>query len=175
MSIDSIVDEVLSKEGGYQNHKADARGNTNSLGVSVGTNHGISAPVWEKVIGRPPTVADMKNITKDQARAVYRRDYVDAVTKRYGIKEDNPIFEQVVDMTVNHSPQAVTSMLQRAYGSKVDGQPGPNTRAAIAAGGDRGNALVDERSKYYEQLIRGNPDLGKYRNGWHNRAESFRR
>lgn len=172
--VDRIIDGILKAEGGYQNHKEDARGNTNSKGQLVGTNFGISAPVWEKIIGRPPTVKDMKGITEEQARDVYKRDYADAVKSRYGIDESNPIYPQVVDMTVNHSPSAVTAMIQRAYGSKVDGISGKDTRARIAAGGDRNSALVDERKKYYEQLMKSDPDKEKYRNGWMSRAEHFR-
>jgi len=172
--VEEIINEVLKSEGGYQNDEADSRGNTNSAGVRVGTNFGISAPVWEKVIGRPPTVADMQGITKDQAREVYRRHYSSEVVNKYGLQEDNPIYPQVVDMYVNHSPPAVTSMLQRVYGATADGHTGPKTRAAIAAGGDRNNALVDERKKYYESLMQRDPKLEKYRNGWMDRAEGFR-
>ena len=49
---------VLRLEGGYQNNPAD-KGNYNSLGDLVGTKYGISAPVLEQWIGRPPTKMDM--------------------------------------------------------------------------------------------------------------------
>ena len=64
---------ILQKiEGGYQNLAGDD-GNYNSLGIRVGTNFGISARFYEDIIGRPPTVADMKAITKDKAKVLYKK------------------------------------------------------------------------------------------------------
>jgi len=57
-----FLPELLKTEGGYQNKLSDRKGNTNSLGQMVGTKYGISAPVYEAYIKRPPTVADMKNL-----------------------------------------------------------------------------------------------------------------
>lgn len=171
---DKILSAILRHEGGYQNHKADKKGNTNSLGVSVGTNYGISAPVYEKWLGRPPTEQDMRDMPKEVAKEIYRAQYITPVTTQFGIPEDHPAYDQVVDMHVNHSPKAVAAMLQRASGAKVDGVIGPNSRAAIANTKDLNNLLVEQRKAYYEQLMSQNTDLEKYRNGWMKRAESFR-
>ena len=170
---DKIVADILKAEGGYQNDAADKRGNTNSQGISVGTNLGISAPVWEEKLGRPPTVADMKAITKEQAKQFYEDKYINNIEEDYGIGPDHPAFEQVVDMGVNHSPKAVAAILQRAVGAKVDGEIGPKTKAKIKSAGAINNKLVDERKKYYEQIMKSNPDFEKYRNGWMKRADKF--
>ena len=171
---DQIIEHILKMEGGYQNKKSDVKGNTNSKGVMVGTNFGISAPVYEKIIGRPPTAQDMKSITKEEAAKIYRQQYIEPVSKRYGIPRDHPAYQQVVDMNVNHSPEGVKSMLQRAVGTKVDGIVGPKTRAAISATPDLNNRLVEERKKYYQMLMKNDPALEPNRKGWMNRAEQFR-
>uniref|UniRef100_UPI001F2088F0 glycosyl hydrolase 108 family protein n=1 Tax=Tenacibaculum piscium TaxID=1458515 RepID=UPI001F2088F0 len=53
--------KIQRAEGGYQILKTDS-GNYNSLKQLVGTNFGVSAKVYERNIGRPPSIADMKNI-----------------------------------------------------------------------------------------------------------------
>ena len=98
---DEIIDIILKHEGGFQMMPEDA-GNYNSEGDLVGTNFGISAPVYEKYIGKVPSVSDMENITEEEARDIYKKDYITPVTKNLGIPEESPAFEQVVDMVVNH-------------------------------------------------------------------------
>jgi len=171
-----ILSNIIKHEGGYQNHKEDKKGNTNSKGERVGTNWGISAPVYEQYIGKPPTVEDMKNMPKEHALEIYRKKYIEPVEKVYGFSPDHPAYKQVVDMGVNHSPQAVASMIQRATGAKVDGIAGPLTRASVGKIDPEvlNDLLVDKRRDYYEQLMRSNPDFEKYRKGWLKRAESFR-
>jgi len=66
-----FMPSLKKAEGGYQNDKAD-NGNKNSLGQIVGTNRGISARTYEGIIGRPPTVEDMKAITPKIARKYTR-------------------------------------------------------------------------------------------------------
>lgn len=57
-------------EGAFQINRNDP-GNYNSEKQLVGTNYGISARFYEGIIGRPPTEADMRAITKDQAQKIF--------------------------------------------------------------------------------------------------------
>lgn len=72
-----IVDKTFKFEGGYQAFPKDSA-NYTSKGDLVGTNNGISAQAYETYLKRVPTVADMKAITKDIARDVYKKGYWDA-------------------------------------------------------------------------------------------------
>ncbi len=70
----SIVKHVLKVEAGYQALPSDT-GNYNSKKELVGTNRGISAPVYEQWIKRPPTASDMKAITEPIALAIYKKNF----------------------------------------------------------------------------------------------------
>jgi len=177
-TIEKVLDGILVKEGGFQISSKD-RGNYNSKGQLVGTNLGISAPVYEKYIGRVPSVYDMKNITEEEARDIYRKNYITPVTKNLGISEDSPVFEQVVDMVVNHGYGNTVPIVQRALGGiKVDGISGKMTRAAISKAIKNdpvgfNNRLVNKRVDFYKAIVKSTPDKQKFIRGWLNRATSF--
>lgn len=71
-----IVDKTLEFEGGYQNFPNDSANYTRDKTL-VGTNRGISAIAYEQYLGRKPTIADMKAITPQIARAVYKKLFWD--------------------------------------------------------------------------------------------------
>lgn len=121
-------------EGGYQNFSGD-NGNYNSLGQRVGTNFGISARFYEGIIGRPPTVADMKAITKLKAEQLYKKYFWDAV---YGDSlKSQSIANLITDHSVNAGEGSIGAIVQRIlrndFGKdlKVDGDIGPKTAALI--------------------------------------------
>jgi lysozyme family protein len=177
-NIEKVIDGILVKEGGFQISPKD-KGNYNSKGELVGTNFGISAPVYEEYIGRVPSVYDMKNITVEKAKDIYRKNYITPVTKNLGIAEDSPVFEQVVDMVVNHGYKNTVPIIQRALdGIKVDGMSGKRTRGAISKAIKNdpvgfNNMLVNKRIDFYKDIVKRIPDQQKFISGWINRAISF--
>jgi lysozyme family protein len=64
------IPEILHQEGGYSNNKKDSGGATN-LGVTQG-----ELAVWCKRTGR--TVFDVRNLTLELAKEIYRADYWNA-------------------------------------------------------------------------------------------------
>ena len=64
--IDTILDEIIRREGGYVNHPADRGGPTN-FGITAQT-----LGSWRK-LGRPATTAEVRALTEAEARAVYRQ------------------------------------------------------------------------------------------------------
>lgn len=98
-------------EGGYQKISSDP-GNFNSLGELVGTNYGISARFYERVIGRPPSEADMKDISKSEAESIYKKHFWEA----YDLDEikSQIIANQVFDMFVNHAPDTAYNIIRNA-------------------------------------------------------------
>lgn len=77
-TFDSIISKTFKFEGGYQAFANDTA-NYNSLGQLIGTNHGISAIAYEQYLRRPPSVADVKAITTEIAKAVYKKLFWDKV------------------------------------------------------------------------------------------------
>lgn len=162
---------VADAEGGYQNHHLD-RGNYNSLNQLVGTNYGIAAPTYESWIGRPPTTADMRAITPEIARQIFKVNYWDRIL-------GDQIQSQAVaniwfDGQVNHG-RTGTKIMQRVVGVPDDGQAGPITLAAVNAANPE--QLVydyrEARRAFYYQLVQNNPSFSAFLQGWLNRLATF--
>lgn len=130
-TIDSIIEDVLRTEGGYVNDARDAGGETN-FGITIATarQNGYTGP--------------MRNMPRDFAKEVYRRQYVVApgFDKIAGISM--PIAAELVDTGVNMGQKVAATFLQRALNGlnsqgrdyadiAVDGMAGAGTRAALQA------------------------------------------
>jgi lysozyme family protein len=148
MNFDQAFYRLISSEGGYVNNPADPGGET-KFGISK----------------RSYPLVDIANLTRDQAREIYRRDFWD----RGRMDEYDPaIAFQVLDAAVNHGIETAVRMLQRAAGVADDGHIGPVTVAAI-----KGKSVTDmlmlfiaQRIKFWTRLSTW-PQFGK---GWANRA-----
>jgi lysozyme family protein len=131
MTIETFIENVIGKEGGYSNHPNDTGG---------ATRWGIT----EAVARANGYHGDMRTLPRDAAKEIYRNQYVvkPGFAKIAEISE--LIAEELVDTGVNMGPAVPAMMLQRAlnalnnegrdYGDiAVDGQAGPGTRAALRA------------------------------------------
>lgn len=172
---DKALNTILKHEGGYQNNKADAA-NKNSKGQWVGTNKGITPQAYEEFYGEVPTQRDMMKLSKDKAKAIYTENYIRPVVDNLGIKPTSPLFNQVLDITVNHGYSGAVALIQRAAGTQVDGKSGPATTEAINSLSPEvlNNRLVEARKVEYERQIRSQPEKSAFAKGWDKRAESFR-
>lgn len=113
MTFDDAFDRVIGHEGGYVNNPADPGGET---------KFGISKRAYPKV--------DIKNMTLEGAKDIYRRDYwLAAQCDQY----DGAIGFQLFDMAVNSGLSAAAKTLQKAVGVAADGIIGAKTLAAIKA------------------------------------------
>lgn len=154
------IETVLRHEGGYVKDPNDPGGET---------NWGISKRSYPHL--------DIARLTRDDAIAIYRRDWWD----RYGYHRIKSIdvATKVMDLAVNMGAPAAHGCLQRALHAcgqrhvAIDGQIGPQTitacnqvkpRVALLA------ALRAEAAAHYRGLIERRPDLARYERGWLNRA-----
>ncbi|CAL2104629.1 glycoside hydrolase family 108 protein [Tenacibaculum sp. 190130A14a] len=144
-------------EGGYQNLKND-KGNYNSNGERVGTNHGVSAKFYERVIGFPPSVEDMKNITKAESHLLFKNEFWDKM--RADEIHNQGIAEVIVDHAINANPRVTGKIVQRTlnkhFGKSlaVDGVVGNQTLAAINTVNPTlfFEKIADARIAYYKSL-----------------------
>lgn len=84
---DTIQSLVFSDEGGYSNHPND-RGGRTQMGITIATFKRFA----ESDLGIKPTIKNLKNLTKEQARFIYK--------KRFW----NPLrVDEVVSMSVAHT------------------------------------------------------------------------
>lgn len=115
MDFDTAFNTLLGHEGGYSNHPEDPGGET-MWGVTkvVAQAHGY--------------YGEMRNLTQDIAKDIYRRAYWDKVQA-----ENLPpsIRYAVFDAAVNSGPGQAVRWLQQAVGATPDGVLGPKTLAAL--------------------------------------------
>ena len=153
-SFDRIIPRILMHEGGYSNDGLDAGGET---------NYGIAK--------RSHPEEDIKGMTKDRAKQIYRRDYW------LPIKGDDIQFDQtaylIFDMAVNAGPRTAVKMAQRVVGVTDDGAIGPKTLAALnkKSPGEFAGGYVKERQAYYRGIVNRKPEQAKFLAGWLRRAE----
>ncbi len=134
-SFENYKSTAQSLEGGYQKLENDRNGNYNSLDQLVGTNYGISAPIYEKWIGYPPSEQDMRNITKSLATKIFRDWYWDVI--RASEIQSQAVAETLVDHGINAGPPTAVKIMQEILNRffdknlRVDGGAGPLTLQAI--------------------------------------------
>jgi lysozyme family protein len=109
---------LLEHEGGFVDHPDDPGG---------ATNRGITQATLGRARGAPATEEDVRLLQADEAAAIYRRHYWDAVRA-----DDLPpgIDLAVFDCAVNAGPGRAVRLLQRVLGVPADGIVGPVTLAA---------------------------------------------
>jgi lysozyme family protein len=115
---DKAFRQVIAFEGGYVNHPKDPGGPTN-LGITQAT---LSA-----YLRRPASVQDVRSLTKDAVRPIYKKRFWDALKC-----DELPggVDLAVYDFAVNSGPNRAARYLQSVVGAPQDGQIGPSTIAA---------------------------------------------
>lgn len=163
MSFERVIGLVLEHEGGYANNPADPGGET---------NFGISKRAYPHL--------DIKAITRDQAKDIYRRDYWDRLT--LGALDADPMLRgSILDMAVNAGRSRAIKLLQRSANAFLaseiaeDGGMGPVTRGAVAAIEPIRllRAYTAIRLVYYMGLARSDPSQKQFLGGWVNRSFSW--
>jgi lysozyme family protein len=111
---------------------------------------------------------DVKNLTLDQAKDIYRRAYWNEV---HGDELPWPFSAAVFDAAVNQGPGIARRMLQVALRVEVDGNVGPKTVAAAhAAGEDVVRRFLVLRLVRYTQTCVDRPDQMHWAANWANRV-----
>lgn len=141
---DAAINRILAHEGGYVNHPKDPGGET---------NWGISKRSYPNL--------DIKHLTRDQAIAIYKRDYWDRIQ---GDVLPHSLAFQVLDFAINSGVGTAIRKLQSAAGVPEDGVLGPLTLSAIKSfsDADLSQLLIAERLEFYTSLSTF-PSFGR---GW---------
>jgi len=150
---------VLMHERGYVDHPDDPGGET---------NYGISKERYPDI--------DIPNLTKEDAKALYYRDYW--LANNLNLVRNQQIANFALDTVVNHGQGG--ALIQKALN-----RSGQNVAVDNAIGNQTVNALnsvnpttflragVQVRREYYDYLISQNPRLAKFRTGWFRRVGFF--
>jgi lysozyme family protein len=158
---DLCLQLVLAKEGGFADDPADPGGAT-QMGI---TAHTLAA--WR---GRPVSVDEVRNLSRDEAKEIYRAQYWNLMRC-----EDLPrgVDLAVFDFGVNAGPGTAVKALQRAIGTTPDGAVGPFTLRAAQMTDARAliGAICQARLEFY----RGLGGFARFGKGWISRVEDVRR
>lgn len=138
-NFNDCLNRVLKDEGGYSNDPSDSGG---------ATNFGITIADYRKYINKNGTPKDVKNMTVDQAKTIYRTKYWDALgcdTLEAGV--DYTCFDYGVNSGLGRPRKA----LQRFKSLK---------------GTQLIDAINDERTAFLKGLANSRPKDKKFLNGW---------
>jgi lysozyme family protein len=148
MNFDQAFERLIGNEGGYTPGVGDPGGET---------NWGIAKRSYPDV--------DIANLTRDQAKAIYLRDF----WQRGKMDQYDPaVAFQVFDIAVNSNIETAVRILQRAAGVADDGHIGAVTAAAVKAKRvpELLMLIIAERLDFWRKLSTWQ-DFGK---GWAGRA-----
>lgn len=120
-NFDVCFNHLIKHEGGYVNHPSDPGGRTNL---------GITQEVWENWIDRAVTEDEMKRLTPEKVKPLYKELYWDRIK---GDQLPNGLDYCVFDACVNSGVRRASQWLQAALGVAADGSIGPRTIAAAIA------------------------------------------
>lgn len=87
-----IIDDLILREGGFTNDPDDPGGPT---------KYGITQKTYSDFIGRPVTVDEMRDLTPEQAAAVYTKKYIGDPGFDKVLAISDAIGEEVIDSGVN--------------------------------------------------------------------------
>ena len=139
---EAAFSHVVGLEGGYVDDPADPGGET-KFGISKRAHPDVN----------------IKNLTLEQARAIYHEHYwLPAQCHRLPY----PLNAYVFDSAVNQGVGAAVRMLQAAAKVKEDGVLGPVTIAAVAHDADIAHKFMAERAIRYF----GTMNFYRYGKGW---------
>lgn len=144
MDVDTLIDDVIAREGGYSNHPAD-RGGATRWGVTeaIARAHGYPGA--------------MRDFPRERAQAIYRRIYWDRPGFADVATRAPNLAAELFDTGVNMGPAVAAGFLQRALNALnrgasdypdlvLDAAIGPLTLAALGA-------FIDRRGPHGETVL----------------------
>lgn len=153
---DKAINFVLEQEGGYTVDPNDPGGET---------KYGISKKAYPNL--------DIKNLTVEQAKAIYKKDFWAACSCDY---LPSGFAISVFDMAVNQGVKTAIMTLQKTVGTVADGIIGPMTIAAANNANPRKHLVfLAERLAAYVRLMQAKPNLLIYAVNWSFRVVSLAR
>ena len=154
-NFDYCLAHVLKSEGGYVNHPSDPGGRTNL---------GVTQKVWESYVGKPVTEAEMRALTPDMVKPLYRAQYWKRVK---GDDLPTGVDLCVFDFAVNSGVHRAASRLQRIVNAKEDGVIGPKTLELVKFVSPE--SLIKKYCDSRRMLIRGLHTYSVFGFGWERR------
>jgi len=163
---EQVVERILKHEGGYVNDVDDTGGTT---------KYGISQKSFPDI--------DIDNLTVDEAREIYRREYWDrSICEELPIRLASNYFDAIVNCGFSNAGEILQRAINRRLLSEeagrdfiaVDGIVGPiTTRWARFYGRSLGDLFTIERIRYYVEIADRRPANRKFLRGWLKRTLDY--
>ena len=178
-SFEKAILNTFKAEGGYQ---ADPKDNANYIGKNlIGTNRGISAQGYYAYYKRIPTVSQMKNLTVEQAKSIFKGNYWDKIGGDFIINQS--VAELMFQYIIGSGSSQLSDLKDIAnsiHGSDVlveNDAPFIKSECEFINKLDQKKyhaALIEWRLKWYDFVVQRNPDKIKFLQGWKNRLNTHK-
>ena len=149
---DTAINTTLEFEGGYVNDPNDAGGET---------KYGISKKAYPDV--------DIKNLTIEQARDIYKRDYWDRCKCAF---MPDALSIALFDFAVNSGTKRAIRYLQRALNVTIDGVIGNQTIGACNRMPTK--PVFENFITYRLEYLRNLKGWERYGKGWNRRVQTLK-
>lgn len=168
-NFDRAFDYTLNNEGGYTNNAADSGG---------ATKYGITVTTLSRWRGKVCVAADVQTLGRDEAKAIYRKWYWDALRLDEVEKliVATVLFDAAVLFGVRVSAlRAQVVLFAIDPTSPVDGIIGPKSLALLNSTAESVfiTAFQTELRYRVNEIIRAQPKNESFRDGWSNRVDRF--
>ena len=166
----TAIKVIEKNEGGYTDNPKDA-GNyypqNIKTGKLIGTNKGITPTTYKQAFGHVPTVAEMKGLTQNAARAIYKALYWNKIN---GDKlNDQQVATMMLDSAVNEGVGTSINYAKKLLKLPTNAVMDADTLKKLNAHNDKNffNEFKDLRAEHYKALG------GVFYEGWMKRLNSF--
>lgn len=157
---DKSFELVIHHEGGFTNDQRDP-GNKLPDGRQGSTNLGLTQKNWEAHVGQQVTQDDMKALTQEDVKPIYKKNYWDAVK---GDDLPSGVDYAMFDLAINSGPNRAVKVLQTALQVTPDGAIGRKTMKAIQDAD--AEELLTKFSQAKEDFYKSLPTFTTYGKGW---------
>lgn len=168
-AFDIALTKTLAHEGGKSDDPADPGGRT---------NQGVTQKVYDRwKISKHESLRDVWDIDPHEVTTIYLELFW--IPSMAGAIDNQDVANKYFDVCVNTGLRNGCEMLQMAcsdagHPTIIDGDPGSNTLHSVNSC-DPQNLLIALKQRaveYYRDLVARKPSLGRFLNGWTNRAMS---
>jgi lysozyme family protein len=175
-SFEEAQSAVKEVEAGYSDDRGDTGNWVEVPGYGkrfVGTNHGISAPILQKYLGRIPKREDMENLSYQTAIEIYKKDYWDA--QNLSTLCDQSVANVIYDGCVNQGIDGMSEVIRNAASEQ-----GENLKGSVYSKSNlrRLNSLNQKElfnsiKKFRESRYKQAATWNRHGEGWLNRLNGI--
>jgi lysozyme family protein len=157
-NFDNCLALMLAHEGGFVNHPQDPGGMTNL---------GVTKRVWEEWTGHEVDEKQMRALTPEMVKPLYKRKYWDAVRADELV---SGVDYCVFDVAVNSGPGRAIKFLQSAVGATPDGGFGSITMGLVRRAEADPETLIKTYSDTRLQFLKSLKTWPTFGRGWDRRV-----